>query len=615
MQRRSGYRRAFARFVPAFLIGVPLAGAIGMTAARAMDGPAAALPPVPVPAENPITEEKRILGKMLFWDEQLSSDATIACGSCHIPRVGGIDPRAGQHPGFDGIPGTDDDVVGSPGVVHADGLDAYAPVQFFGLRPQVTGRVAPPAVMAMYATETFWDGRAGSEFLDPDTGDVMIAMGGALENQAAAPPMNTVEMAHENYTWPELRSKLTAARPLALAESLPADVAAALASDPTYPELFAAAFGDADVTATRIVFALATYQRTLVPDQTPLDLFLGGDNNAMTQRQRQGFNMFQDSACASCHTSPLFTDDQFRNIGVRPVSEDTGRQAVTGNPLDAGKFKVPTLRNVGIRPRMMHNGQFATLQQVFDFYAHRNGQIPFDDNLDVFFQEPIVFQPMQEQAIIDFLVNGLTDPRVEAETFPFDRPGLHQEKAEANPLNLGGGRLGSNGQVPTIIANRPPYLGNQWFQLGLDRALGQTQAWLAVSATPPQNGEINADELLGPFAVGGNGVSGGFATGADPIPLDPALDGQVRYMQWIVEDPGAQDGLAKSAVVRVTLFCGNGQCFCVADFNRDTTIDSRDVLAYLNAWVAGSLEADTDRNGTVNTIDLLEFLNHWSDGC
>lgn len=615
MRRSNSYRRAFARFVPVLLVGLPLAGSIGITAARAMDGPTAALPPVPEPAENPITEEKRILGKMLFWDEQLSSDGTTACGSCHIPGVGGIDPRAGQNPGVDGIPNTDDDVVGSPGVVHADGLDTFAPVQFFGLRPQVTGRTAPPAVMAMYADETFWDGRAGSEFLDPESGEVMIAMGGALENQAVAPPMSSVEMAHEDYDWPELRSRLTAARPLALAENLPADVEAALASNPTYPELFAEAFGDGDVTATRVAFAIATYERTLVPDEAPLDLFLAGDNGAMTQRQQQGFNLFLGSACAMCHGFPLFTDNQFRNIGVRPAAEDTGRQEVTGNPEDAGKFKVPSLRNVGLRPRMMHNGQFSSMQQVFDFYAHRNGQIPFEDNLDPLFEDPIAFPPPQQQAIVDFLVNGLTDPRVEAEAFPFDRPVLHRQKTEANPLNLGGGRAGSSGQVPGIIANRPPYLGNQWFQLGLDRALGQTQAWLAVSATPPQNGEINADELLGPFAVGGAGTAGGFATGADPIPLDPALDGQVRYMQWLVEDPGAQDGLAKSAVVRVTLFCGNGQCFCIADFNRDATINTQDVIAYLNAWVAGSLEADTNRNGAVNTIDMLEFLNHWSDGC
>ena len=78
---------------------------------------AAELPPVPVPAENPITEPKRVLGKILFWDEQLSSDGSVACGTCHRPGAGGGDPRAGRHPGID--KGTIDDVMGSPGIVVA----------------------------------------------------------------------------------------------------------------------------------------------------------------------------------------------------------------------------------------------------------------------------------------------------------------------------------------------------------------------------------------------------------------------------------------------------------------------------------------------------------------
>lgn len=70
----------------------------------------------PVPAENPITEAKPVLGKILFWDEQLSSDNTVACGTCHQPAAGGSDLRLGMNPGFDQIFGTDDDVVGSPGI-------------------------------------------------------------------------------------------------------------------------------------------------------------------------------------------------------------------------------------------------------------------------------------------------------------------------------------------------------------------------------------------------------------------------------------------------------------------------------------------------------------------
>ena len=78
---------------------------------------AAELPAVPVPVENPITEPKRVLGKILFWDEQLSSDGSVACGTCHRPAAGGADPRTRRHPGID--KGTIDDVMGSPGIVVA----------------------------------------------------------------------------------------------------------------------------------------------------------------------------------------------------------------------------------------------------------------------------------------------------------------------------------------------------------------------------------------------------------------------------------------------------------------------------------------------------------------
>ncbi|MBK7406140.1 MAG: hypothetical protein IPJ41_16430 [Phycisphaerales bacterium] len=586
-----------------------------LAAARLADGGRTSFPPVPQPSENPITESKRVLGKMLFWEEQLSSDSTTACASCHRPAVGGIDPRQALNPGPDGRQGTPDDRQASPGVVHADGDDQFEPIAPFGLRPQVTDRTAPSAIMAMFAPELFRDGRASSQFLDPETGEIAIASGGALESQLVAPAMNTTEMVHEDYNWPELRSRLTAARPLAVAANLPADLAAALVGSPTYPDLFEAAFGDREITARRIAFAIATYERTLVPDQAPFDRFMDGDQAALTPRQQNGMTVFLGSNCAVCHTAPLFTNDEFRNIGVRPPSEDTGRQQVTGDTADRGKMRVVSLRNTGLHPRFMHNGLLQNLGQVFDFYAHRNGRIPFGDNLDPLIQNPIAFPPPQQADVIDFLANGLRDPRVANETFPFDAPMLHAAQQPRNPLDLGGGNAGSGGIVPAMIANRPPYLGNRWFRVGLDRALGNTQAWLAVSHSPPQNGRINADELIGPLAVEGQGVGAGFATGEYPIPANPALDGSVVYLQWIVDDPGAQGGQARSAVVQVTRFCGNGQCFCVADFNRDGASNTLDVLGFLNAWNAGSLEADTNRDGEVNTIDVLGFLNHWSSGC
>ena len=109
--------------------------------AAATAGAGAGLPPVPVPPENPITEEKRVLGKILFWDEQLSSDDSLACGSCHRPAAGGGDPRAGTHPGR--LPGTIDNVAGSPGIRRLDAAGRPQPDPVFGDGPQVTPRTAP----------------------------------------------------------------------------------------------------------------------------------------------------------------------------------------------------------------------------------------------------------------------------------------------------------------------------------------------------------------------------------------------------------------------------------------------------------------------------------------
>ncbi|HEU4620542.1 MAG TPA: cytochrome-c peroxidase, partial [Gammaproteobacteria bacterium] len=177
-------------------------------------GSVRALPPVPVPAENPVTEPKRVLGKILFWDEQLSADDTIACGTCHRPAQGGSDPRVGRNPGADA--GTIDDVEGSPGIVRLDAAGRPAEHPVFGRGPQVTARVAPSNFGALWAERVFWDGRAGPGVVDPDTHAVAIERGGALEAQALATLATPAEMTHESPDWHELVAKLERARPLAL---------------------------------------------------------------------------------------------------------------------------------------------------------------------------------------------------------------------------------------------------------------------------------------------------------------------------------------------------------------------------------------------------------------
>lgn len=415
------------------------------------DAPAVpGLSPVPEPAENPITEDKRILGKILFWDEQLSSDNTIACGSCHIPSAGGGDPRAGAHPGADGIFSTADDVIGSPGIVALSSPTTPINDPIFGFAPQVTGRAAPTAIAAMYTADHFWDGRATSEFLDPEDGvTVIIASGGALESQAVGPILSTVEMAHTGRTWTDVKNKLQAATPLALVTSrVPADMTAAIAINSDYPSLFAAAFGDNAITAARIGMAIATYERTLLPDQSPWDLYNAGDLGAMTVQQIAGWDFLQTSnggqRCLSCHTPPLFSDDDFHNIGLRPASEDLGRENVTGNTADKGRFKTPTLRNSGLRKQLMHVGWITDNSDAIDFYNAGTADVTSSHSQFTADQTPLpgsgddyttaVLTPTDESNqndVAEFLSNGLTDPRVAAETFPFDRPTLRSEFSDA----------------------------------------------------------------------------------------------------------------------------------------------------------------------------------------
>ncbi|MEL6713427.1 MAG: cytochrome c peroxidase, partial [Planctomycetota bacterium] len=435
------------------------------------------LGPVPEPAANPITAEKAVLGKMLFWDEQLSSDGSISCGTCHIPGAGGSDPRFGPdsiNVGPDGVLGTEDDIGGSLGVRGTNAFGHYAQKPGVGLGRQVTGRHSQTNLMAAFSPELFWDGRAGGKFLDPADGSVLIATGGALENQSLGPLVSDVEMADASWDFDDLTARLERVRPLALASNLPGDVATALSVDATYPELFERAFGTPDIDPVRIAYALATYQRTTIPDDTPYDRFVVGDLTAMTQQQIDGYNAFNSTAiCAVCHPEPTFTNEGYHALALRPSSEDPGRAGVTGDSLDLGKFRTPTLRNVALRPRWFHTGS-PDIQTLRDAVAFYDGSGDFD-NLD----PVLTFLTLSPQTIDDVtaFMEALTDPRVAAETFPFDRPTLRSERGTQNPAPQGYGQVaGSGGVAPSAILNAAPATGNERYRLGLENALGNSFA-------------------------------------------------------------------------------------------------------------------------------------------
>lgn len=388
--------------------------------------------PQPVyPVENPYSPEKALLGKILFWEEQLSSGDTHACGTCHHPAAGGSDPRAPSTPGAgpNGLFGDDDDARGSPGVARCDAAGAPKADPVYGLHPQVTPRKASSALDAWFFEELFWDGRAATSFVDPVTGEVAIAVGGALESQAAEPPLSSVEMSCEGYTWTTIEAKLASAVPLRLASQIPAPMLSALSEYPSYPALFEWAYGTPEVTARRILFAVATYERQLRSDQTPWDRFNSGEREALTPDQQAGLALFNVKArCATCHVPPLFADNKFHNIGAHAPKLDPGRSSISGLEADLGKMKTPSLRNVGLRADggLLHSGtgSGSTLRTVLE--AYRQGGIHHQNIAPEI--KPMNLPDYEFEQLLEFVANGLTDPRVAAELPPFDRPRLGSER-------------------------------------------------------------------------------------------------------------------------------------------------------------------------------------------
>jgi cytochrome c peroxidase len=524
------------------------------------------LPPPPAPPANPVTTAKANLGKVLFWDEQLSSTRTVACGSCHQARLGGTDPRTqaaslrATHPGPDGVSGTADDVLGSPGVSLNEATADLDWSALFGIREQVTGRRSPSHINAAYSPELFWDGRAQRAFRDPISGDTLIQNGGALENQASGPPVSSAEMGHLGRDWNDVAARVAASRPLAQATYIPSALASWIGGR-SYPALFLEAFASADVTPARIAMAIATYERTQFSNQTPFDSSIAG-TAALTPQENAGRQLFGVLPCARCHAGALTSDNAFHYIGVRPAPEDSGRMVVTHAPVDLGAFKTPSLRNVALRPSLMHNGEFHSLAEVVDFYD-RGGDFNAPNKSPLI--TPLNLTPPQKAALVAFMSRPLTDPRVAAGTSPFDRPLLYSE-TELVPVVLGGGVAGTGG-IPQPVALQPPIAGNPAFTVGLYGALAGGHAVLVIDEVEPAEGAIPAS---GSFAriettLKGSGGGDGFGSVTLAIPDDAALFGRVLYGRWYVEDGVAAGGVASSPLFRFKVFGSNGQGVLAVD--------------------------------------------------
>lgn len=158
------------------------------------------------------------------------------------------------------------------------------------------------------------------------------------------------------------------------------DVISKIETDEDYIELFYKAFGDNNITADRIYNSIAQFEYTLISANSKYDKVKRNEGETFTDSEAQGYQIFKDK-CISCHSTELFTDQSFRNIGfpINPDAEEAGRARVSGATEDYMRFRVPSLRNIEYTAPYGSFGQFATLQALLDYLD--NGVLEAD-NLD-----------------------------------------------------------------------------------------------------------------------------------------------------------------------------------------------------------------------------------------
>ena len=264
-------------------------------------------PPPNLPADNPLTIQGVRLGKMLFYDEVLSKDNSQACASCHVQADGFSDERQFSI-GVEELPGT---------------------------------RQAMPIFnMAYHANQFFWDGRSN-----------------LLRDQALKPIEDPLEM---NETLENVINKLS--------------------QDQKYKDQFKRTFDSEIITSEKMALALEQFMMSIISNDSKFDKVRAGTAE-YTVSELRGKQLYETeynpffpensgADCAHCHGGINFENDLYMNNGLDPEGSilDIGREAVTMNELDRGKFKVPSLRNIAITGPYMHDGRFETLEEVIEHY-------------------------------------------------------------------------------------------------------------------------------------------------------------------------------------------------------------------------------------------------------
>jgi len=229
-----------------------------------------------------------------------------------------------------------------------------------GVEDRLGVRNSPGLTNLAWSTSFFWDGGVNH-----------------IEVQPASPIQNPVEM--------DLRLDSAVAR---------------LNKDADYRERFNKVFGNPEVTSFGMFKALAQFMGMMVSADAKYDHFMRGEIPALSASETAGLKVYEDN-CATCHSTPLFTDFSFRNNGL-PVgpAKDSGRATITRSPADMQKFKVPSLRNLGYSAPYMHDGRFRNLNQVLDHYEKG---IVASPTLDPLLQNGIKLSAQQRTDLLAFL--------------------------------------------------------------------------------------------------------------------------------------------------------------------------------------------------------------------
>ena len=357
----------------------------------------APLGPIPYPFDNGPNSKRVGLGRLLFYDPILSGEKDTACGTCHHPDLGFADDRQ-----FGA--GTSGVGLGSERVISHSAVT--------GLPIELEPRNSPTVFNTAFNED---------EFGQPSWMGFMFADGRirGLEDQAKGPIGSRVEMRGDAYPGDEDDAE----------EQSLSYVLGKLRAIPEYLELFADAFAEhADIyTGAAIINpstygrAIAAYERELVTRNSAYDRYVEGGDSALTAEQLAGLELFHTTAkCAKCHSGPMFSDFSFAVQGVPQEGEgkdiipgdDLGREEHTLDPSDRYAFRTPTLRNVEITAPYMHDGVFATLREVVEFYndgAQPRHPAVTNDMLHPDLRDPLALSGAEMDALVAFM-ESLTDP-------------------------------------------------------------------------------------------------------------------------------------------------------------------------------------------------------------